>query len=147
MPTALKCHVDPFLLAIPFWKVPIYTNMLQPNTTIRVHDISIMSLYGDIKGTHTCNKWQVDIVTSASEQGERCLYRGFSWVLPMKSWMAYRDCFHVISFQDPLSFPKIVQQPKRSKKQSQYVTILYLPLFLCILPYHCANITPITMRL
>lgn len=106
-----------------------------------------MSLHGDIQGTHTCNKWQVDIVTSASDQGERCLYRGFSWALPMKSWMAYRDCFHVISVQHPLSFPKVVQQPKRSKKQSQYVTIIFLPLFLCILPYHCANTTPITTRL
>ena len=28
MPTALKCHADPFLLAIPFWKVPIYIFIL-----------------------------------------------------------------------------------------------------------------------
>ena len=95
-----------------------------------------MSLYGDIKGTHTCNKWQVDIVTSASDQGEQCLYRGFSWVVPMKSWMAYRDYFHLISFQDPLCFAKIVQKPKRSRKE--YITPLS--------HYHRAHITPLTIK-
>lgn len=99
-----------------------------------------MSLYGDIKGTHNCNKWQVDIVTSASDQGERCLYRGFSWVVPTKSWMAYRDYyFYLISFQHPLCFPKILQKPKRSKSSRHIFATISVHITLSLCKYYTIN--------